>query len=71
MSQITIELANDALKEIKKRAKLNYMTPREQIEDIIRRSMVKYKNKMPIAGTKVDDRLVSLFSRERKGRKRK
>jgi len=70
MPQITIDINEDAKKIIGKRAKKNLLTLREQIEQIIRRSAVRTKS-----GTntsfKVDDRLVGIFSRQKRGRPRK
>ncbi len=65
---ITIYLKQDILERIDKRAKKNLLNVQEQIEDIIRRSAInmagkKYKEK------KLDDTLVALFSRSRRGRK--
>ena len=70
MSTITISIDEKAKKILEKRAKKNLMTLREQAEDIIRRSAANYK-----LGTqtniKVDDKLVEIFSRHKKGRKRR
>jgi len=70
MPKITIQLDDEEEKILRKRAKKNLFSLREQIEDIIRRSCVTYKG-----GTskriKVDDKLVAIFSRERRGRKKK
>ena len=69
MSKITIELDEQELKILKKRAKANFFSLREQIEDIVRRSCANTKK-----GTrpfKVDDKLVSIFSRQKSGRKPK
>lgn len=70
MPKITINLDDDEVKILKKRAKKNLFSLREQIEDIIRRSCVTYTHGTykPI---KFDDRLVAIFSRQRRGRKRK
>ena len=70
MSTITISIDEKAKKILEKRAKKNLMTLREQAEDIIRRSAANYK-----LGTqtniKVDDKMVEIFSRHKKGRKRR
>lgn len=70
MKKITISLDDDEEKILEKRAKKNLMTLKEQVEDIIRRSCVSGKT-----GTnnivKIDDRLVHIFSREKRGRTRK
>jgi len=70
MPKITILIDDKEEKILKKRAKKNLFSLREQIEDIIRRSCVRashgaYK---PI---KIDDKLVAIFSREKRGRKKK
>jgi hypothetical protein len=70
MPALTISIDEEIKKVIEKRAKKNLMTLREQVEDIIRRSAVNYKAGTKTT-TKVDDRLVEVFSREMRGRKRK
>jgi len=70
MTSVTIKLDEEEVKILEKRAKKNLMSLREQVEDIIRRSCVSGKSK----GYKVikpDDRLVGVFSRERRGNWRK
>jgi len=47
------------------------VTLREQIEDILRKSAVRTKSGAKYQAVKVDDALVAVFSRERRGRKRK
>ena len=65
---IPIELDLEILKIVEKRSKENFMTVQELMEDIIRRSMISYKKgNRPI---KVDDNLVGIFSREKRGRKK-
>lgn len=61
MPQILISLTKEELKAIEKRGKLNYMTSKEQAEDILRRSMIKYKNKTPSLDSRIDDKLVAPF----------
>jgi metal-responsive CopG/Arc/MetJ family transcriptional regulator len=70
MKSLTIRFGNELMKEIKKRAKKNYLSVPELIEDIVRRSMISYRGgkRRPL---KIDDRLIAIFSRERRGRKRK
>jgi len=71
MTKITINLDEDIKKVLDKRAKKNLFTLREQIEDILRRSAVNQeKNKSPY-DVKIDDKLVSLFSRHRTGPKKR
>jgi len=70
MPKITILIDDKEEKILKKRAKKNLFSLREQIEDIIRRSCVTYTHGAykPI---KIDDKLVAIFSREKRGRKKK
>ena len=71
MPSLTIDLPEDVLKILKKRADKNLLSTKEQVEDIIRRSAVSYKSNSSISSVEPDDRLVSIFSRQRKGRKKK
>ncbi len=67
-NKVTIYLNNDLLKMIEKRAKKNLLTLPEQIEDILRRSTLNIKkNKIPKEN--IDDLLVSIFSRQKKGKR--
>jgi len=68
--KLTISLDEEEVKILKRRAKKNLLTIREQVEDIIRRSCVSSK-KRGYRQIKVDDKLVAVFSRERRGRKPK
>jgi len=68
--KLTISLDEDEVKILKKRAKKNLLTIREQVEDIIRRSCVMSKSR-GYRQIKVDDKLVAVFSRQRSGRKPK
>jgi len=70
-NKINIFLDNEVLKILEKRAKKNMFTISEQIEDILRRSCLSMKMKKLPYDEKLDDALVSIFSRSRKGRKRK
>jgi len=70
MPQITIDIGEDVKKIINKRAKKNLLTLREQIEDILRKSAVRTKSGTSTS-FKVDDRLVEVFSRQKRGRPRK
>ncbi len=62
-NKVEIYLDNDLLKMIEKRAKRNMLTLPEQIEDILRRSCLSLKQKPLGKPEKIDDLLVSLFSR--------
>ena len=68
--KITISLDKEEVKILNKRSKKNFLTLKEQIEDIIRRSCIR-TSKGTYRPLKIDDRLVGIFSRERRGRKRK
>lgn len=68
---ITIRLDEAEKRILKKRADKNLMSLKEQIEDIVRRSCVHYKGKKSYRPIPVDDKLVGIFSRERRGRRRK
>ena len=70
MPSISINIEKDLFSVVKKRAKKNYLSIQELIEDIIRRSMLSYAKRSK-NGPKVDDKLVGIFSRERRGRKKK
>jgi uncharacterized membrane protein (Fun14 family) len=69
MTQITVTLNAEEEKALTKRAKKNLMTLEEQIHDIIRRSCVT-SSKTPIPKLDIDDKLVSIFSRHKTGKKR-
>ncbi len=69
-NQVCIFLDDEILKALEKRGKKNMLSVSEQIEDILRRSCVNVKTGYP-QKIKVDDALIEIFSRERKGRKRK
>ncbi len=71
MPSITINLDEDVKKILKKKAKKNLFSLREQIEDILRKSAVRTKNSEKYKKIKVDDKLVAAFSREKSGRPRK
>lgn len=53
------------------RAKKNFLEIDEMIEDIIRRSMLSYKKNGSSISDKVDDSLVSVFSRKKVGKQRR
>jgi len=69
-NKVTIWLSDDILTSLEKRAKKNLLTLHEQVEDILRRSVVSSKKSTPYA-PKVDDKFIELFSRARSGRKPK
>jgi hypothetical protein len=61
-NQICIFLSHELIQKLEKRAKKNLFTLSEQIEDILRRSCLSIKSTKE---EKLDDTLVSLFSRKR------
>ena len=63
-NKVSIFLDSDILKILEKRAKKNLLTLPEQIEDIIRRSCINAKKRKK-QDEKLDDLLVSLFSRKK------
>jgi len=71
MPTVTISIDAEVQKVIGKRAKKNMLTIKEQIEEIVRQSAVRTKFGSTIEGIKADDRLVEIFSRYKRGRKRK
>jgi len=71
MPSITINIDEDVVKVLKKRANKNMFSLQEQIEDILRKSAVRTKSGTGYKALKVDDKLISVFSREKRGRKRK
>lgn len=66
-NQVCVFLNNELLASLEKRAKKNMLTMAEQIEDILRRSCIRRKT--PASQEKIDDLLITCFSRARKGRK--
>ena len=67
---ITIRLSDNEVKILKKRAKKNLLNLREQVEDIVRRSCINTRSGN-IFQEKIDDKLVGIFSRQQRGKKRK
>ncbi len=71
MPKVTIDIDEDVKKILSQRAKKNLLTLREQIEEILRTSAVRTKSGKTYRKINVDDRLVAIFSREKRGRKKK
>ncbi|MEK6832938.1 MAG: hypothetical protein AABY32_02730 [Nanoarchaeota archaeon] len=71
MPRVSVDLDKDLKKTLEKRAKTNLFSLKEQIEDILRRSAVNQAKKKSPYDAKVDDKLVSLFSRHKTGPKRR
>jgi hypothetical protein len=70
-NQITMFLSDELMEALEKRAKKNMLTVSEQAEDILRRSTINQKSKKSAYDSKLDDKLVSLFSRQRTGPKKR
>ena len=68
--KISIQLDDEEVKILEKRAKKNLFTLTEQVQDIIRRSCISTKT-TTTSRFKADDKLVEVFSREKRGRKPK
>ena len=71
MPTITINIDTDVQKIIAKRAKKNMLTVKEQVEEIVRQSAVRTKYGITGSALKTDDSLVSVFSRDKRGNKKK
>lgn len=71
MPSVTISIDEEVQKVIGKRAKRNFLTIREQIEEIIRQSAIRTKTGSGSSGFKTDDRLVGIFSRQKRNSKRR
>jgi hypothetical protein len=70
-NQVCLFLSDELMAILEKRAKKNMFTISEQIEDILRRSTINQTKKKSPYDEKLDDTLVSLFSRKRTGPKKK
>jgi len=68
--KLTITLDDEEVKILEKRAKKNLLTLKEQVEDIIRLSCIR-TSKGTYNPVIIDDKLVSIFSRERRGGRKK
>jgi len=66
-NKVSLFVDSDILKIIDKRAKKNMFTISEQIEDILRRSCLRLSTARK--EEKIDDLLVSLFSRKKSSKK--
>ena len=71
MASITIQIDKNVAKILEKKAKKNLLTLKEQIEDIVRKSAIRSKANKKRGVPKIDDKLVGIFSRDKKGRKKK
>ncbi|MDO8509495.1 MAG: hypothetical protein Q7S27_07505 [Nanoarchaeota archaeon] len=71
MNELTINLDEIVMNIVTRRAKRNLLTPKKLIEDIVRRSMLSYKDSGKSAPqSNIDDKLLNIFSRQRRGRKK-
>jgi len=71
MPTVTISIDAEVKKIIGRRAKKNLLTIKEQIEEIVRQSAIRTKTGVGSVTVKADDRLVEIFSRHKRGRKRR
>jgi hypothetical protein len=69
--KLSISLDPEEVKILNKRAKKNFLSLTEQIEDIIRRSCISYSKRNNLPKLNCDDKLVGIFSRQKSGRKKK
>ena len=69
---ISVELDIELVNQLDKRARKNFMTLREIIVDILRRSMTTYnKGSRKSYGDQEVSKMVGIFSRKKRGRKPK
>lgn len=68
---VSLKIDSVLYNELEKRAKKEFLEVDELIEDIIRRSMLTYKKGALMGNEKVDDKLIGIFSRSKRGRKKK
>lgn len=73
MPRITIDLSEEEMSDLEKRGEDNYLSLKEQVEEIVRRSLISWnaRRKRGYRPIKTDDKLVGIFSRQKSGRKRK
>jgi hypothetical protein len=71
-NQVCIFLSDDLMNVLEKSAKKNMLSISEQIEDILRRSTLSFKKSGSASdiNDKLDDHLISLFSRKRTGKRK-
>ena len=68
--KLTINISDEEKAILNKRAEKNFLSLKEQVEDILRRSCISTLKKSGLHKIKIDDKLVAIFSRERRGRKK-
>lgn len=69
-NQVTLFLSDELISTLDKRAKKNMLTLSELIEDILRRSTINQAKKKSPYDAKLDDTLISIFSRKKTGPKK-
>jgi hypothetical protein len=68
--KLTIDLDDEEVVILNRRGKKNIFDLKEQVEDIVRRSCINAK-KSKTPQSRCDDKLVDIFSRDTRGKKRK
>ena len=68
---VSLKIDSELYNELEKRAKKEFLEVDELIEDIIRRSMLTYRKGALMGNEKVDDKLIGIFSRSKRGRKKR
>ena len=68
---LVIRIDSELYDALRKRAKKSFFNVDELVEDIIRRSMLSYSGGPSRSRFKVDDKLVDIFSRERRTKRKK
>lgn len=66
--KVIIDINDEELKILKRRAKNNFLNVKSLVDDIIRRSCIRFKKIEPV--DKCDDKLISLFSRQKRGKRK-
>ncbi|MEK6889710.1 MAG: hypothetical protein AABX35_00825 [Nanoarchaeota archaeon] len=69
--EIKLKIDSELYLALEKRAKKEFLEVDELVEDIVRRSMLSYHKGNVIGDGKVDDKLIGIFSRSKKGRKKR
>ncbi len=71
MPSLTISLSENLMNIVKKRAKKNLQQPAELVEEIVRRSMLSYRDYGRSGADNItDDKLVNIFSRKKYKKKK-
>jgi len=64
-NRIQIHLDDEVLRKLEGRAKKNLLNLHEQVEDILRRSVLNLQKRTPVE-EKVDDKSITFFSRKKR-----